>query len=441
MGAHLRAGGFDDGGETALNKLPRILTLLLGLLGAGIAAYLTFTHFNIMVDPEFQSGCNLGGNLNCDAVNSSQFSEVMGIPIALVGVAFYLAIAALSILSLLPGQDSPRAPAMIWGLSVLAVFLSACLAFISGAIIGAWCLFCMSLYAVNLALLGASWWGAGLSLKPLVKELDLELRGFYKSPVVYVTLATFLGGLWFGVLIYDDNVDTAIAEARVARTAEMAQKAVEDASRDGREVDREDAEAMKKAQTIAEPPKKEITLRGDEPFKGGADAVVTVVEFADFECPYCSRAADTLYEVADRLGDRVKIIYKHYPLDQSCNALVDRPMHKNACGASLAAICAHKQGKFWPFHKRLFANQNDLDADDLQEYAVEIGLDIDAWETCQRASATMSTLQSDIDAAVEARISGTPSVFINGRQEKSRAVIDADLLTQIIEEEIRKASQ
>ena len=417
-----------------MNKLPRVLTLLLSIVGAAIAAYLTYTHFQVTADPDFSSICNVNETLNCDVVNSSKFSEVLGIPIALIGLAFYVTLAILSLLSMGKKQEGPRAPAVIWGLSFLSVFLSAGLAYISGAMLGAWCLFCISLYVVNLGLLGTSWWASGLTLKPLIKELDQELRVFYKSPLIYTTIAAFAGAVWVGDAAYYSHVSSTLEAARTARTAEL-QKEQQQSGKESSG----DTEAPKSTPKKPSKPPVDIPLRGDEPFKGGVDAKVTIVEFADFECPYCSKAAFTLYDVAERFGDRIKIVYKHFPLDQSCNAL-SSPLHDYACNASFASICAGKQGKFWEFHKKAFSNQRDLTDEDLLKYATDLGLDIDTWETCLRSPETMATVQSDIDAAMRAKISGTPSVFINGQPEKSQAIIDADLMSIILEDALKRAN-
>jgi len=102
------------------------------------------------------------------------------------------------------------------------------------------------------------------------------------------------------------------------------------------------------------------------PRKGGQAPKVTLIEFSDFQCPYCSRAKNTLDELLKIYKDNLEISFKHFPL----------PFHNNAMPAAIAAVAADQQGKFWPMYDKLFANQQNLEAASLEKYAQEIGLDL-----------------------------------------------------------------
>ncbi len=144
---------------------------------------------------------------------------------------------------------------------------------------------------------------------------------------------------------------------------------------------------------------------GDSPVRGPADAWVTIVEFADFECPYCARAADTIAEIEVAYGADVRLVFKHYPLAS----------HPRAMPAAMAAECAREQDRFWAMYDRLFDAQGALSASDLERHAGVVGLDLAAWRGCMSSGTHQSRLDSDVQLAESIGVAATPSFFINGR--------------------------
>ena len=154
---------------------------------------------------------------------------------------------------------------------------------------------------------------------------------------------------------------------------------------------------------LIEPPRVQVEAHG--PFQGPADAPVTIVEFSDYQCPFCKRAEPALLEVLERYPDEVKLVYRHFPLDS---------IHPDARPASEAAACADEQGKFWPFHLLVFERTPELDADSLVAISTEVGLDVPAFETCVSERRFQTLVQEDFEAGSEAGVNGTPAFFING---------------------------
>jgi protein-disulfide isomerase len=160
---------------------------------------------------------------------------------------------------------------------------------------------------------------------------------------------------------------------------------------------------------LLEPPR--VTVAADGPTLGPADAAVTIVEFSDFECPYCGRAASTVKKVHERYPTQVRVVYRHLPLES---------IHPNARPAAEASACADAQGKFWEFHDKIFANQRALSPADLQRYAQETGLDMAAFDTCVKERKGQAQVDADLAAAMQAagaagkRGLGTPAFFVNG---------------------------
>ncbi len=150
---------------------------------------------------------------------------------------------------------------------------------------------------------------------------------------------------------------------------------------------------------------KQVNLDGS-PTKGPESASVTIVEFADFECPHCGEFMPLLDKVVDGHKNDVRFAYKFYPL----------PGHPHADIAARAAIAAWQQGKFWEMHHTLFTNQRALEQSNLEEYATKLGLDVGRFRADMQAQATTDRIAKDRKLGEDLKIQGTPAIFINGRQ-------------------------
>lgn len=146
----------------------------------------------------------------------------------------------------------------------------------------------------------------------------------------------------------------------------------------------------------------------DDPARGPEDAAVTIIEFSDFQCPYCGRFfQQTLPQLMAQYGDRIRFVYRDFPLDQ---------IHPFARGAAIAAECADDQGKFWEYHDLLFSNQQALSGADLKSYADRLGLDTEAFAACVDDSRYNDEVNADLRDGLQAGVTGTPTFFINGRR-------------------------
>jgi len=148
-----------------------------------------------------------------------------------------------------------------------------------------------------------------------------------------------------------------------------------------------------------------VDIAADGPSKGPADAAVTIIEFSDFQCPYCSRALPALEEVMNLYPNDVRIVYRHLPLDN---------IHPRARVAAEASLCADDQGKFWEYHDVLFANNRALEDEDLRGNAETVGLDIDAFTQCMTEERHAVKVEADLEAGRAVGLSGTPAFFVNG---------------------------
>jgi protein-disulfide isomerase len=155
---------------------------------------------------------------------------------------------------------------------------------------------------------------------------------------------------------------------------------------------------------MLEPPRR-VIAKAARPTQGPEDAPIQMIEFSDFQCPYCERAFATVKQVLNTYGDKIHFTYRHYPLAN----------HPRARPAAEAAQCAAEQGKFWPYHDTLFGNQSRLSDGDLKQHATQLGLDAAQFATCFDSRKYQAEIDVDIRAGDEAGVSGTPAFYINGR--------------------------
>lgn len=173
---------------------------------------------------------------------------------------------------------------------------------------------------------------------------------------------------------------------------------------------------------IEEGPRYRVALRGDEPAHGAETPLVTIIEFADYQCPYCAQAAGPLDDVVADYDDEVRLIYKHYPL----------PMHPKAQPAARAAWAAHQQGKFWEMHAWLFEHKAELDG--LEGQVRGLGLDVARFMQDMGGDASAKAVDDDQQAGGRLGVSGTPAFFVNGHRYAGkmstaqwRSVIEAEI--------------
>ncbi len=148
-----------------------------------------------------------------------------------------------------------------------------------------------------------------------------------------------------------------------------------------------------------------IEVAADGPSLGPEAAAVTIVEFSDFQCPYCRRAVPIIKELRSRYPQDVRVVYRHLPLEA---------IHPRARPAAEAASCAEDQGHFWEFHDRLFEAKAALTASGLRAHAEAIGLDLDAYDGCVTAGTYRDDVTADLEAARAAGITSTPAFLVNG---------------------------
>jgi protein-disulfide isomerase len=328
-------------------------------------------------------------------VNTSEWSELAGVPVASLGMLTYLFIIGAAAAGLFNGRFRPRAHAYLFLTAIWCVLFSMFMAFISLFIIRKVCDWCVTLYGVNLAMLIILWAGGFRAAYGFPEHLAEEWRGA-KRPLGALAALACVAALAGPTLYLRGHLKT----------------------------------CKKHNETLVK-----VDLTG-RPFAGPEHAKVTIVEISDFECPFCRKASGTLANVLEGYKGKVKLVFMHFPLDEKCNPAINRPFHENACLAAKAAWCAGSRGFFWKYAKALF--EGGLDRPALLNAAGAAGLDPAAIGQCLDSKEAADAVARDIDACMKIGVhqKGVPYFIINGRTivgavppAEFRKIIDEELGT------------
>jgi protein-disulfide isomerase len=188
----------------------------------------------------------------------------------------------------------------------------------------------------------------------------------------------------------------------------------------------EDLRAAARATIHLDPPRQPVAIADNNPATGSSSAALEIVEFSDFECPYCRQLEPVLAQLRAKYGEQVRFVWKDFPL----------PIHSHARGAAEAARCAADQMRFWEYHDLLFASQQALAPGDLRRHARTAGLDVDRFAKCLEAGTHQAGIAADLEEGMRQGVEATPTVFINGRAVVGAQPIDA--YEKVIEEELSR---
>jgi len=163
------------------------------------------------------------------------------------------------------------------------------------------------------------------------------------------------------------------------------------------------------------------------PTLGSNNAPITIVEFSDFECPFCGGLYPTLKQIEKEYGDKLRVVYRQFPLTS---------IHPHAQKAAEAALCAFEQQHFWEFHDSMFGNQKELTIDALKKRAVDLKLDTAKFNECIDSGRENAAIQKDIQEGARSGVTGTPAMFVNGRFLNGNQPYQA--IKEVIEDELER---
>jgi len=392
--------------------------------------------------------CGEGDQSGCALVSQSRYATVRGVPLAAVGLLFYSSLGLLLLLAVLAGPAAVEAAAALTLLALVAALaVDVVLLGIQAFAIHAFCRLCLLTYVLNALgvavlmkarrdgrvvgqavgtvdgrLVFAGWSLGSLALAAAIFGSDRALAYRQRGRAASILGTPVAAAPLPAASPRPSPASTAGAALPpdAQRWQEEAHMAQEQARRlqeildDPKKLDEYFKE--KAAREFEQGPVRNLDLAG-VPFKGPADAPVRVVEFSDFLCPFCRSLAGAFASFLPQSGNRVAIYFKNYPLEQSCNPALKTTIHPGACVLALGALCAHDQGRFWPYHDKLYASPPRAPSTkEVARLAGEAGLDAAALETCLTSAKTRERLAAQIAEAQGAGVEATPTVFINGRR-------------------------
>lgn len=360
---------------------PLMLIRALALVGLGIGAYLSILHYQTGADELITAPfCEAGAVIDCKSILNSAYATLFGLPVALWAAGAYAAILAFALTPALIPKTQLLILACVW-MFVFGLYMAS----ISFLKLQSVCLFCTGLYLVNIGLLI----GAILLIR--------SSKTFNQAQFAYglIGCAVLIGGIsWW---------QTQQAQAHVSPLDFIAPP----------------PERMETSFVTYYNEQREVAVQGEERhIKGESDAPLTITEFVDFRCPSCAIARDFLAQLSATNPGAVRVVFHHYPLDQSCNP-IDHQVHPSACAAAIASECASDQDRFWEYADRLFADQKAnprrFTREDLTSHAVALDLDPGRFNTCLDDPSMEERVRKDVEEGRRLEIKATPTLIINGR--------------------------
>ena len=365
------------------------MAFILSILGAIVAAGILLIHHRMAASQgAYTSFCDVSARVSCDVVLGSAYATLLGLPVALWGTLAFLGTGVLAwALGRSTGQVRLNMAALLAGVAGIMLAIALYFLSISAFVIKVACPLCLSLDAVTTALFAtalaivrmlrphapAGWPSRGLvagfgasALAAVLGLSGLQLAGSGSVGPLTVAAVRERDPRFYAFYVSQSLVAAAPAEG---------------------------------GQVI-----------------GPATAPITVVEFTDFECPFCARAFQDLKTALGKEQQDVRVVVRNFPLNSQCNPQIQTEVHGSACRAALAAVCAGAQGRFKEYQGLLFENQSQLDPASLTGYAGRTGLETTEFERCIASPAAAAAVAADVAAGAAAGVTSTPTFFINNRR-------------------------
>lgn len=369
--------------------------VVAALAGVAVSAYLLIIHYlPASRDSVLFQLCSVGA-FNCDRVNSSRYSVVMGFPVAGFGLVFYVSILFMLILrKACSGGKLLDAFLLVSGvIAALAVFP---LFALSTFVIKAFCLYCVIAWLCNFALFGLMLVLTGGEEKYLgiLRGAWQELWEAKGAMPLLAGIILFLGITYSGVTFFTGMLGSHRQYANLKENIRMEEEAF-------------DAYLRRRAVPV--------DITGLPVYYGDPTAKVTIVEYFNFDCHVCRSAAPVIKSIIDKYQGKVRLFLKHYPLDGACNKYIAGRGDGLSCRAALVAIALHKSPKYREYIEHIMSKKGHLERETVLEALQKIDMDVDGLRALLDEKTAIKILESHIDSGEKFKIQGTPSFIINGK--------------------------
>lgn len=379
--------------NTASKNKFLLLAIISTIVAIGVQGYLTVHFYGVKFGLlEGTSACNINAVFNCDTVTASKYAALFGVPIALWGLATNIILLfLLSVTRLNLSQDRSKTSRYAFLVSALTVLATLVMGTISLTAMSAYCIFCISAYVLSIIGFIGAWLGAeGLSASNIaddIKDAFVTDKWFLGS-LIAIPVFAFVGNIMYLESHGLSEIEKLAGQKVAAWSTSPAQKFDET---------------------------KGLTMQ-----KGTMPPVMTIVEFADFRCGHCKHAAPSLHNFTQSHPD-VKLVFKAFPLDGTCNEAIKGGGDGISCGLASAVMCSEKIAqKGWAAHGYIFENQMEiiqagsLDKN-LESVSKAVSIPVEDLKKCINDPATGELIRSMANEGAAAQIQGTPTVFVNSK--------------------------
>ncbi|MFH1874257.1 MAG: thioredoxin domain-containing protein [Pseudomonadota bacterium] len=404
-----------------MRKKSLIIAIIACAFGAVVALSSTSQYLRIQERGlEEKSYCSITDIIDCDIASASSYATFAGIPVAWAGFITYLVIAGLAFYTFISRKNSRASLSMAWFLSIGAIFYSIFMAYVLFFVLKVVCINCLLMYLTNIVILVMLWYAMELPVKKTAVFFRDYFKTVFRKPSNlgfsprFVTNAIIVAcAFGLGWLVMFTKVQAGVEPNRPS-VKELF-----------------DAHYMQSLYALE--------VNSGWPMWGKKGAPVTIIEFSEFQCPFCRLSAFNLHPYLQEYKNEIQHYFVHYPLDNACNPYMGFPMHPKACLAAKAALCAQQMGAdFWNYHDDLFREQRNLSKAMMMDLAKKYNLDQAKFLECLDSEAIAQKVLDDVELAKKIHLEGVPAIFINGR--KLRLWRNPELLRKVIEEEIKRAS-
>lgn len=382
------------------------LQVAFALIGIGLSLYLLIQHTRVKTGIQGSASfCSLGGVVDCDVVNTSQFSEIGGLPMASLGAVFYFILLTLSLMASPKDKNFPFTQKAIGWLTLSGLAVDTALLAVQIFSVKSICLMCLGTYvatAICFAMAALMAEGEGGSrIKVLL--LGPAAWGRWSGKALTVSLAAVVAFVIVVSLIPGYIV-----------TSSQAYRMYEGA-------------IQQFYLNWKERPRRDLQIEDGDPTWGNPNAKIRIFEFSDFECPHCRRAAFTIHTALQPFKDKVLFIFKHFPLDSTCNPKLNYELHPGSCNLARLGYCAVKQDKFWKYHDLVFLKLRDEDFRTSWANIVDLLSPVMSKEEiakCLQDENSLQNVNSSIRLGINLDVSATPTVYIDGKQVTIPLTVD-----------------
>jgi len=389
------------------------VALACALVGLGAMLAAAYVHYHLIFDPRYTSFCDINTTVSCTQVYLSRYSTVGGVPVAIFGIIWFAGVLLLLLAGSVGTQGLRESvPGYLFALSTAGLAVVLYLAYISIVVLKAYCVLCLATDAAVVGLFLVSGAATSFPMTTLPRRAVTDLRAWISSPIAVAVTLLFFGGAASAVAFFP----------REGAAPEPASQAA--AQNPSSEFERWYA-AQQRVPLIV-------------PAEG---AKVLIVDFSDFQCPYCRQAFVSLKPIIAKYNaqqaNTVRLVLKDYPLDSECNVNVQNGgPHPSACEAAVAVRLARGHNREDALEEWLFANQEGMTPDTVKKAAREVGqvTDFDA-----KYTSLLELVKGDIAFGKSLGVQATPTLFING--VRIAGVLAPQYLDQAIALELQRAAK